>query len=63
MWAASEFMTKGNLELVEFLLESGADPNTPNSYGETLLQKALGWDQKNKSVAKYVKLLRQYGAE
>jgi FOG: Ankyrin repeat len=63
LWAASEFMTKGNLELVEFLLKSGADPNTQNSYGETLLQRALRWDQKNKSVAKYVKLLRQYGAE
>lgn len=63
LWAASKFMTKGNLELVELLLKSGVDPNVPDIYGETLLQRALRWDQKNKSVAKYVSLLREYGAE
>ena len=63
LWEASRFMTDGNLKVVEYLLDAGVDPNEPNMYGETLLQKALNWDQKNARVAKYVSLLREYGAE
>ena len=63
LWEASRFMTDGNLKVVEYLLNAGVDPNVPNMYGETLLQRALKWDQKNAHVAKYVSLLREYGAE
>ena len=62
LWAASAYQTKGNIELVEFLLKAGADPNEKNLYGETLLQRALKWDQRQPLVAKYVSLLKQYGA-
>ena len=63
LWNASRFMTDGNLEVIEYLLEIGIDPNVPDMYGETLLQRALRWDQKNARVAKYVSLLKEHGAE
>jgi ankyrin repeat protein len=63
LWRAAEFTTKGNLDVLEYLLDLGIDPNTPNSYGETLLQKMSKWDQRQPLVAKYVNLLKKHGAK
>lgn len=63
LWRAADFTTKGNVEVFEYLLDLGIDPNTPNSYGETLLQKMSKWDQRQPLVAKYVNLLKQHGAK
>lgn len=63
LWRAAAFTTKGNVEVFEYLLDLGIDPNTPNIYGETLLQKMSKWDQHQPLVAKYVSLLKKHGAE
>lgn len=63
LWRAAEFTTKGNLDVLEYLLDLGIDPNTPDIYGETLLQRMSKWDQRQPIVAKYVNLLKQHGAK
>ena len=62
LWRAADFTTKGNLEVLEYLLDLGVNPNTKNAYGETLLQKMSRWDQRKPLVAKYIDLLKKHGA-
>ena len=33
LWSAAAFTTKGNVEVFEYLLDLGIDPNIPNAYG------------------------------
>ena len=63
LWRAADFTTKGNVEVFEYLLDLGIDPNVPDIYGETLLQKMSKWDQRQPIVAKYVSLLKKHGAK
>lgn len=61
LWRAADFTTKGNVEVFEYLLDLGIDPNIPDIYGKTLLHKMSKWDQRQPLVAKFVNLLKEHG--
>jgi ankyrin repeat protein len=56
-----EAVEETNIDKVKELLEKGANPSIPNSYGETAVHLAVS-NQDNPAIAPILKELKQYGA-
>jgi GMP synthase-like glutamine amidotransferase len=57
------FSGLANLEIVEVLLKAGANPNIPDRYKSTVLDKIEWFEEQTDDVKKIGRLLRRYGAK